>query len=740
MNDFKLPTRVLQCLFFSMCLLGINSASIADELLVDVTTDLSGLGCPYGNAAGDGNTDDANAIRWAVDYVINQGGGDVYLPAGTYAVRNIHVFDEANLVGDGPGQTIIRPHPNDHTFALIYLRGGQMRDLTCYGTLPEDSGDNWTCWAGEATHLIQIRDDDGPNSVSTMISLLKNVHAYEAPNDCLYMKDCNNAHVVDCVFDRSGRHIAAHVGNSVADSNEGFFFLNCTFGSLRGYCVWDFEPTSGRAINGGIFLNCRFEGEASGIYGTKETWWGSSVVLQGTDNAPYNRRNVATLGCDFNDVYVRVNRVFPDTQFIYNTIESPPGYDIFVKHDATGDFKDAKVIANTFVGASSWGDVIQDANFSGDSFFACNKPLWANDSGYSWHEPNYSDLALLHSVSNLEDLSFNELMRLVNNCPRELIDYCPSISWNPNPADRTSDVNTSAVLSWSPGDKAVSHDVYIGTDFNDVNDASISLLAGDVDSDRKVDWADALILVEQWLTSPGSLQPSADLDGDGDVNLIDFTVLANYWMQRTEGNQDANSYIPAGLESGKIYYWRIDQVNVPNTWKGDVWSFYTATDTTVPTPSPMTWYTAPYEAGSYSIDMIADEAFDFSSVEYYFENQSIADHNSSWQDCRFWKDEGLEPETSYCYKVKARDKSSNENQTTWSSQECATTAAECGSAPMYREGAATNTSIMGSFGNALLPLLPSMAAIGIWGIYRRKRLNSSKLARCQVRITRKNKR
>jgi len=88
----------------------------------------------------DGNTNDANAIAWAVDYVISQGGGDVYLSAGTYAVRNIQVYDEANLVDDGPGSTIIRPHPNDSTFALLYLKGGQMRDFTCYGTLPADSG------------------------------------------------------------------------------------------------------------------------------------------------------------------------------------------------------------------------------------------------------------------------------------------------------------------------------------------------------------------------------------------------------------------------------------------------------------------------------------------------------------------------------------------------------------------------------------------------------------------------
>ncbi|UCF44463.1 MAG: right-handed parallel beta-helix repeat-containing protein, partial [Planctomycetota bacterium] len=46
------------------------------------------------------------------------------------------------------------------------------------------------------------------------------------------------------------------------------------------------------------------------------------------------------------------------------------------------------------------------------------------------------------------------------------------------------------------------------------------------------------------------------------------------------GNQDTNSwatanYDPCGLKDGTWYYWRIDEVNGPNTWKGDVWSFET---------------------------------------------------------------------------------------------------------------------------------------------------------------------
>ncbi|UCF42271.1 MAG: LamG domain-containing protein, partial [Planctomycetota bacterium] len=99
-------------------------------------------------------------------------------------------------------------------------------------------------------------------------------------------------------------------------------------------------------------------------------------------------------------------------------------------------------------------------------------------------------------------------------------------AYNPEPVDGASGVEPNVVLSWSPGTWAADfngHDVYFGTDYTDVNEAT--------------------------------------------------TVSAEYM-----GNQDTNSwatanYDPCGLKDGTWYYWRIDEVNGPNTWKGDVWSF-----------------------------------------------------------------------------------------------------------------------------------------------------------------------
>jgi len=100
-------------------------------------------------------------------------------------------------------------------------------------------------------------------------------------------------------------------------------------------------------------------------------------------------------------------------------------------------------------------------------------------------------------------------------------------AYNPTPADGAKQATTWVTLSWKPGALAVSHDVYLGDSFADVN-------AGVGDSFR-------------------GNQAAASLT----VGLSGFAY-------------------PDGLVPGTTYYWRIDEVNNadPNSpWKGPVWRF-----------------------------------------------------------------------------------------------------------------------------------------------------------------------
>jgi hypothetical protein len=103
----------------------------------------------------------------------------------------------------------------------------------------------------------------------------------------------------------------------------------------------------------------------------------------------------------------------------------------------------------------------------------------------------------------------------------------PQKALEPNPADEATDVPRDVVLSWTPGGYADKHDVYLGTSFDDVNQATAT--------------ADP----------------------------------AGVYM----GRQDANVYPANGmlrLEIGRTYYWRVDEVVAPpdNTiFKGTIWQF-----------------------------------------------------------------------------------------------------------------------------------------------------------------------
>ena len=100
------------------------------------------------------------------------------------------------------------------------------------------------------------------------------------------------------------------------------------------------------------------------------------------------------------------------------------------------------------------------------------------------------------------------------------------VAKNPSPAHGSDEVpKTDAILSWTPGIEAATtggHDVYFDTSSTAVNDADTS---------------------------------SDEFQGNQD-----------------DSNWPTNNYA-SSLDLIRTYYWRIDEINGSNLWKGDVWSF-----------------------------------------------------------------------------------------------------------------------------------------------------------------------
>jgi len=99
----------------------------------------------------------------------------------------------------------------------------------------------------------------------------------------------------------------------------------------------------------------------------------------------------------------------------------------------------------------------------------------------------------------------------------------------PDPADGALYTDTWVTLSWSPGDFAVSHDIYVGDDFEAVSNDDVT---------------------------------GATFRG----NQTDTFYIVGF----------PGFAIPDGLVPGTTYYWRIDEVNnehPDSPWKGEIWSF-----------------------------------------------------------------------------------------------------------------------------------------------------------------------
>jgi hypothetical protein len=79
-----------------------------------------------------------------------------------------------------------------------------------------------------------------------------------------------------------------------------------------------------------------------------------------------------------------------------------------------------------------------------------------------------------------------------------------------------------------------------------------------------------------------------------------------------------------------------------------------------PTPDPSQWDNLPVATSSTSVSMSAAVTTDPSGpVQYSFECVAGPCNNSGWQTSRTWSDTGLVPDTTYTYRVRAKDQYNN---------------------------------------------------------------------------------
>jgi hypothetical protein len=193
----------------------------------------------------------------------------------------------------------------------------------------------------------------------------------------------------------------------------------------------------------------------------------------------------------------------------------------------------------------------------------------------------------------------------------------------PRPGDGSFHEDTWATLSWQPGAFAVTSDVYLSDNYDDVNDGvpgspafqgnmtETSLIIGfpgfvypeglvpgttyywRVDGINQADpnspwkgtvWSFSIPPKTAYAPDPADgtefVDPQADLGWTAGYGARLHTVfLGNSFADVNDGTAGTptgkTTYEPGTLEREKVYYWRVDEFDGFDTFKGDIWSFTT---------------------------------------------------------------------------------------------------------------------------------------------------------------------
>jgi hypothetical protein len=191
----------------------------------------------------------------------------------------------------------------------------------------------------------------------------------------------------------------------------------------------------------------------------------------------------------------------------------------------------------------------------------------------------------------------------------------------PSPADGDYIEDTWVNLSWRAGDFALSHDVYLGENLNDVtNGTGDTFKSNQVSTDYIIGfpgfpYPDGLVpgTTYYWrIDEVNDAEPNSPWTGDvwsftvppktsylpepaDGTELVDLDVRLSWtagfgsklhYVYFGDNSDDINNaagglpqgtltYTPGTLEMAKTYYWRVDEFDVIGTYKGNVWSFST---------------------------------------------------------------------------------------------------------------------------------------------------------------------
>ncbi len=249
----------------------------------------------------------------------------------------------------------------------------------------------------------------------------------------------------------------------------------------------------------------------------------------------------------------------------------------------------------------------------------------------------YTGLSALHPVANIGNdgssgpyeafAGLLDEVQLYDNAlsPVEVLSAMQGkpfpLASGPSPKDGSMILDTWVNLSWRSGEFAVSHDMYMGDNYDDVNDGAEGTFLGNQagtfivagfpgfaypdglvpgttyywridevnDTEPNSPWKGkvwSFSIAPKTAYEPDPVDGAELVDPDVELSWTKGFGAKLHTVYIGDNFDDVNSaagglplgaatHSPGPLKSGKTYYWRVDEFDIIDTFKGDVWSFTT---------------------------------------------------------------------------------------------------------------------------------------------------------------------